>query len=151
MAKKTKKTTHRKDKRIGAPELKNSSYYDKYPLWAFRRIDFDHPKWGLACNLDKLLDVLAYLKGLETQTWGEILTDTSGRTKSTRNHPIGIDELCSEAQKRVYELKLEEFEELVSIAISGTERVWGVLLDGVFYIVWYDPQHEVYPTEKRYT
>ena len=151
MAKKTKRTAHRADKRIEIPEQNKRNYYDKYPLWAFRRIDFDHPKWGISKNQEKLIDTLSYLKGLESQTWAQILTSASGRVNNTRNHAILIDELCSDAQKRAIELKLDEFDELVSIAISGRERVWGLLLDGVFFIIWYDPNHEIYPTSKRNT
>lgn len=150
MTKRAKKADYRKDKRIGTASPP-SGYYDKNPLWAFRRIDAEHQRWGLDKNTQMLPDVLKYLKGLESQTWRSILTDTSGRADNTRNHAIGIDRLCKDAQKRAEEIKLDEFDELVSIAISGTGRVWGVLLDGVYYIVWFDPQHEVYPVTKQHT
>jgi len=93
-------------------------------------------------------DAISYLRGIESQKWGEILTDTSGRKNNTRNHGIAIDTLCLEAQTRASELKLDEFEMLISIAISSRARIWGILLDSVFFIVWFDPRHEVYPTSR---
>ena len=90
MTKRAKKTDYRKEKRIGTSVPETTSYYGKNPLWAFRRIDEDHGKWGLSKNTEMIPNVLKYLKGLESQTWRDILTDTSDRIDNTRNHAIGI-------------------------------------------------------------
>ena len=36
---------------------------------------------------------------------------------------------------------------LFARALSGTKRLWGFRKDGVFYVLWWDPDHTVYPTE----
>ena len=124
MNKKIKKIQHRKEKRTGKPETKSESFYGKYPRWVFQRCDFDHPEWGMACNADKLNKVFKYLSGLESQTWGEILTDTSGRKSNTRHHSIDFIKLIPKAQKRASEINIDEFDGLYSIATQGLTRIW---------------------------
>ena len=129
----------------------SNGYYDKYPCWVFRRFDFRHPKWGISNNLSDIEQILTYLSNLESQRWSEILTDKSGRRSNTRNHHIDISELSKDAQSRATEIRVDEFGELCSIAISGQKRVWGYIVDGTFFVVWLDVNHEIYPYEKRNT
>ena len=128
-----------------------SGYYDKYPRWMFQRCDFDHPKWGMTPNAGELTKVFKYLSNLENRKWGDILTDKSGRRNNTRNHHIELSDILSEAQKRAVAINVDEFDTLCSIAVGGRERVWGYISDGVFYIIWFDMQHEIYPYEKQNT
>ena len=149
-----KRTGGQKDrikKRTSEPKDTSKGYYDKHPKWAFQRCDFDHSKWGMACNTHSLTDFFKYLSALECQTWSEILTATSGRKGSTRNHYIELPKLVKKAQARAIELNLDEFDELCSIATAGRSRIWGYIKEGIFYIVWFDPEHEICPSMKRHT
>ena len=148
MSKKTSKTKYNKAKRTGRPEAASESFYNKHPLWAFQRCDFDHPEWGMACNADMLNKVFKYLSGLESQSWGEILSATSGRKHNTRNHLIQLIRLDTKAQKRASEINIDEFDGLYSIATQSLMRIWGLITNGVFYVIWFDPKHEIYPTSK---
>ena len=139
------------EKKPVKPEDTSKDFYDKYPQWLFQRCDFEHPKWGMSCNSGALTKVFRYLSNLESQKWGEILTDKSGRRNNTRNHEIELSDLSKEAQKRATDINVDEFDALCSIAVGGRERVWGHISDGVFCIIWFDMQHEIYPTEKRHT
>jgi hypothetical protein len=125
------------------------SFYDLKPKWGFALADFNHDKWGLTVNADRLSGVLRYLGNLEIlgeATWHEILTDTSGRKSNTRNHFISVTEICREARRRLVELKREDQDRLLSIATKNLTRVWGIIdEDGVCYILWIDPRHEIYP------
>jgi len=140
-----------KSKKPFKPLDESSGYYDEYPRWSFRRCDFEHPKWGLSNNAINLPKVFKYLASLESRKWGDILTDTSGRRENTRNHLIEFAELTREAQKRAIEITVDEFDPLCSIAMGGRERVWGHISEGVFYIIWFDMQHEICPSNKRNT
>ena len=162
MSRETRKMSYSSTKSTGNPKPQVSkrtnksedtaeSYYDKYPRWMFQRCDFDHSKWGMLCNSGKLTDFFRYLSNLECQKWGEILTDKSGRRSNTRNHHIPLTDIIREAQKRATEINVDEFDDLCSIAVSGRMRVWGYIIDGLFYIIWFDPEHEIYPSEKRHT
>ena len=96
--------------------------------------------------------VLTYLKNLESMTWREILTSTAGRNHNTRNHEMRCSQITKEAQDRLCELNLDEYDVLYSIACSGKERIWGIMeVDGVLHILWFDRNHEVYPVSKKHT
>jgi hypothetical protein len=114
----------------------SSTYYGLRPAWGFRLFDFEHPKWGLPVSTEITKALLSYLGSLEQiGTWRDVLSLTSGRKNNTRNHFISADKLTADARRRLTERNLDDYNALLSIAISNTERVWGILGDdtgGVF-------------------
>jgi hypothetical protein len=128
------------------------SFYNIKPKWGFSMSDYWHDRWGVATNADSLSDALQYLGGLErvspSETWRDVLAITSGRKNNTRHHFIQTSKICREAQRRLAELNLEDCDKLLSIAANSELRVWGIVNeDGVCYILWLDPSHDVYPVE----
>lgn len=123
------------------------AFWDKTPTWCFEYVDKAHPRWFITDTvidpefLDKLID-------FERQTWGEILTATSGKSRGTRNHSIRIDELCRGARKRWGELNRHE-DALYSIRIKSKHRWWGLIQAGVFHFIWSDLNHEICPSLKK--
>lgn len=91
----------------------------------------------------KLKAILAKLAQVETMTWAELL--------STGSHPISVTDISRAARQHLGELGLEEVEELFSLRLSGRERVWGIRDRHRFKVLWYDPDHTVYPVEKKHT
>lgn len=158
---------------IEAPKTVESvgAYYKKVPSWRFSRADTDHPRWSVkepheyvftdpddptgtrvdhtfSLSLDN--DLIESLKDRETTTWSELLTQNGGRGRSggTNSHMIPIHKLTKEAQERATELNIIE-DELLSLRITATKRVFGVLEDGALSVVWYDRNHEICPVASR--
>ena len=48
-------------------------------------------------------------------------------------------------------LQLDDWEELYSLRLSGRSRVWGLKEAGIFWILWWDPNHEICPSYKKNT
>lgn len=138
-------------KKIKNEVLKQEGYYDKYPRWAFGKCDFEHEKWGISCKSGARDHLLLTLKSLESMNWGKILSSTNGRVSNTRSHAIAIERLTEEAVKRLEELNLDDYDELYSLAVDNQKRIWGVMNDGVFNIIWYDLNHEICESRKRHT
>ena len=136
-------------KRVVSSQRESS--YDKKPSWSFSRCDFAHSQWGIDNHADKLLEITHRFADLEGMKWSEILTSTAGKRNGTRNHAIGVDEIIKDARDRLVELRLDEFDEVYSLRLSGPERIWGLLIGGVFFVLWYDPKHEIFPSEKKHT
>ncbi len=90
----------------------------------------------------KLLDIREKLANFETMTWNEILV-----TAKKRNHSIAVADLSQEAQQRLEELGLG-LDEVVSLRLSGAERVFGYLDNGVLVLLWWDPDHQVCPSKR---
>jgi hypothetical protein len=139
-----KKTSQKDNKFLRISQPPNSDH--EKLSWQIHLLDFEGP-WGWG---DMDADTLKYIHGklaqFETMTWAEINHPNTGC------HPIKIKDLCSEAQKRLTELKVIRFEEeLFSLRLSGKERLWGIRERHFFKILWWDPRHEVYPVSKKHT
>ena len=158
MSKKDKKVKQRfqvESNKVPRSIINNpNSFYDKFPVWSFKFSDFEHYKWGVYANSDLLSEVVLKFRELERMSWKEILTTTSGRKNNTRNHFIPLASLASEAQKRFCDLNLSEIfgDQICSLALMGKLRLFGFIDEsGVFYLIWIDKEHEVYPVYKKYT
>jgi hypothetical protein len=65
--------------------------------------------------------------------------------------PIPVHKLCAAARKRLTEVELDDLDELWELRPQGKERIWGVLDGNVFYVLWWDPEHQVCPAPKKHT
>ncbi len=63
------------------------------------------------------------------------------------NHSINIGTITSAARQRLDAIGLG-LDEVVSLRLSGAERVFGYLDNGVFVLLWWDPDHQVCPSFK---
>ncbi|MFR6280946.1 MAG: hypothetical protein ACLUKK_07170 [Lacrimispora saccharolytica] len=132
-------------KHLESPE----GYLSKHPVWAFQRCDKEHPKWSITtCSLYG--DIIEKLISFEGQTWAEIQAASGGKKSGTNHHFENISDLSRAAQKRISDLRLN-IDQVFSLRLSGKVRLYGILEDGVFFILWYDPEHEIYPSHKRHT
>jgi hypothetical protein len=114
------------------------------PSWQISRID-EEGRWGWN-NIraeDFKNEFIPKIRNFESNTWAQILGDKS--------HEVLISEIDKAAQKRLTDLKLLDIETLVSLRLAGKKRVWGIRNAAVFKILWWDPEHEVYPSVLRHT
>lgn len=117
--------------------------FDGHPSWRFRRLEFDGPWSWRKMTLSDFNRVLEKLSNFETMNWADIL--------GARNHSIPVESLCKRAQDRLQEIRLDDVDEVLSLAITGQERVIGWRIDGVVFLLWWDPKHEVCPSTKGNT
>jgi hypothetical protein len=99
-----------------------------------------------AVSPEKLREVRDKLRDFESMTWYEILV-----AAKHRHHAVAIDKLCKQARDRLEELGQADIGDLVSLRLSGPERVWGILNGHVFKVLWWDPEHAVCPSLKKHT
>ena len=93
-----------------------------------------------SCKVNKFI---LRLKGFESMMWKEIL--------GPKNHPICIGQITPAAQRRLTELNQDDTDELISLTIEGQLRIWGKKQGLAFMVLWWDPNHEVYPVSLRHT
>jgi hypothetical protein len=125
---------------------KENAFNGFYPVWQFSSMDFEgpfgwHPSQKIATSI--LLEIRTKLAQFESMTWHEI----EGR----RHHFQPVDSICKEAQQRLAELKQDDLDGLFSLSLSGPQRVWGIRSGAVFKILWWDPDHQVYPCKLKHT
>lgn len=130
------------------------SWMDARPAWGFSILDHAHSgKWSWGINQPDVMKIMEFLAAAEKRTWKEIRRDMAGgnRRRGEKHKFIPLSSVCKEAQDRLAELELDDQDNLFRFRLSGTERLWGVLLpdDHMFYILWWDPDHQVCPSADR--
>lgn len=124
----------------------NESVLQRRPVWRFADLDSDGP-WSLSsCSQSDLPDIFAKLKTFEAMKLGEIFAPGSEHGKT---YPV--ETLPKHAQDRLTELDRDDETELVRLRFSGRKRFYGVLREHVFHVLWWDPDHQVVPSQKRNT
>jgi hypothetical protein len=93
-----------------------------------------------------LHEIRSKLRSFESMTWHEILVDGKNR-----HHSIQTKKLVPRARTRLAEVKLDDLDELVSLALTGTQRIFGIRDHGVLKLLWWDPEHKICPSVKKHT
>lgn len=81
-------------------------------------------------------------------TWAEIDTHVTGNEgkRHKMHHSMAVDAILDEAQLRLIDLdKLEET--IFRFRLGNLPRLWGFRRVGEFHVLWFDPKHEIYPTD----
>lgn len=145
----------KKDKRVKQKESVSSdrtpktqenpqSWMNWSPSWNFSICDFDFSKWSIK-KADISNDIIPKLCDFEKQKWQEIV-------QSDGCHWIECHKLCKEAQTRIQSNpRYREFDSVFSLRLSGRHRLFGYIENGIFYIIWNDPDHEICPSHKKHT
>lgn len=139
---------HPQGRQVRTPVVEN--HLRKNPAWQFRIADLNGD-WGWA-SLSRetwLNNIFEKFRNFESMTWAEILQARGGRNRGNNSHYVPIENLSTAAQRRLQELHQDDVDELFSLRLSGTERVWGIMQGRVLRIIWYDPDHEVCPMTGR--
>ena len=126
-----------------------NSYDTRFASWGFSKRALNS-KWAISRNDWKLWEneILPGLKDHEGMTWAQIKNAQKNGKSSSKNHNISVGDLISEAQKELNKIFRKQYDEIFSLRIGGTKRIYGFLEKGVLYIVWYDDKHEICPCEK---
>lgn len=116
-------------------------------IWEVSKIDKDG-QWGWdKVNCSYFFTVIwEKMRNFEKKEWSEIL----GRDHY-QNHKVSVSKIRKEAQKRLEELGHDDQEELVSLRLTGSQRLWAIQLEGKAFLLWWDPHHEIYPSRLRHT
>lgn len=116
--------------------------------WRFRRMDMGGEWPCSAIDASTLLDVREKLTHFEKQKWSA--SAGSGSAGVVKRIPIA--DFQPSVQQRFTKLGLDHLADaLWEFRLGGKPRVWGVRVDDVCYIVWWDPHHSVYPSKKKRT
>ena len=119
-------------------------------MFSFALIDRDYDGgWGWHLLTDsesrRILDFLLEVAAL---TWTEVRNQTASGHR--RHHYHDVESLCDDARARIESKKLDDISDrMFRFRLDGTNRLWGFEMWGIFYVVWWDPNHQVYPTEPK--
>lgn len=78
-------------------------------------------------------------------TWAEI-DRLSSDTGHKMHHNMEVDVIVEEAQYRLIEL--DKYPDVIfRFRLGNKPRLWGFRTLANFEVLWFDPEHEIYPTE----
>lgn len=130
-------------------EIRGTRAADAVPAmqfkWSTDRLDWGGPFSWNALTTERLLrEIIPKLQDYESMTWGE-LEGTTG------SHFVDVTDLVKTARKRLKEIGMHDTDQLFSLRLAGKIRIWGVRDIAVLQMLWWDPDHEVCPSEKKRT
>lgn len=132
--------------RLGA---KPESIYQMTMAWTHDHADREGQwSWGQAreWGYDAWSKVIyPKLQDFEKLLWREIESLTTG-TGHRMHHAMDVDTICKESQDRLVEI-LKDEDEIYRFRLGNRRRLWGFRIVNVFEILWYDPEHRIYPTD----
>lgn len=119
------------------------AFHDKHPVWRFSALDVGCANFGWnTIDGGTLHRIRERLAALEAMTFRDVL--------KTGTHVIPVYKICEYARKRLGE-SLPGIEELLSIRVGSEQRLWGFRTLQVVTLLWWDPDHQVYPVAPRNT
>lgn len=129
----------------GQPKGKSFSKEDPWSFgtkrlsWSFSQCDTSSDcRW--AFTKERLSEtfwetILPKMQEFETMTLADIFVSAKNS-----NHAIDVNKLSKEAAKRLVELRIEA-EAVHSLRLGGQLRLYGVLDNAVYNIIWHDDNH----------
>lgn len=109
------------------------------PAWRIGSLEMCDPFGWHEIDTETLTVIRDRLRNFESMN----LIDFFGPKK--KSHMVPVDQLCKEARDRLTELHLDDLEELASLRVMWSKRVWAQLEHNVFILLWWDPNHRVCP------
>lgn len=104
------------------------------PSWSFYKCDKEG-RWAFtneALGEDFWSTIMPRLKSFEQLSWGDL--------EGKENHFVKVDTLNKCARDRLDELLIVE-EQLFSLKIANTLRVYGIRQKSTLFVLWYDNDH----------
>jgi len=118
-----------------------------HPAWSVKNLEMAHSSFGWQkISKQKLNEIREKLSNFETRTWHEILI-----ASKKQNHRIPISQLSKMAIKHLQDMNQIDIDDLISLHLSGKERIWGIKDRNILILLWWDPDHLVCPSYKKHT
>lgn len=112
--------------------------------FSFRHLDLNHDKFSVEGRDGRYLTkLLSRLRDVCCMTMAHLKAD---RSKALHSHPIRWPETSEPDGYSHLNEQLQSCEPW-QFSVSGNEygRVHGFVIDTIFYVVWLDPDHQLYP------
>ena len=114
-------------------------------LISLARVDVES-RWCLSkISASDHIGLLRAVRDFESMTVNEVV---HGKQRS-QDYPLHA--LVKDARERLVELGLDDRDIIHRLRITGERRLFGFLEANRFYVVWWDPKHEIVPSHKKHT
>jgi hypothetical protein len=123
--------------------IKRQSVSSPRISFSCKYLDLEHRKFSInGRDFNYLSALLQRLKDLSS--WQKLTLLTNG-SKSLRCHPIDWDKVTESGFGLPNEDELVDKPYQFQLSSNEHGRVHGFFIDEIFYVVWLDPEHKLYP------
>lgn len=121
------------------------------PVFGFRHAQVScDPRWAFRPSGEDAGELLEFMRQMALITWGEIeQMRHGGNARHRKHHECEVSRRWDASALADLEKHcLSEIfgETLFRFRLSGVKRLWGYREGATFHVVWWDPNHKVYPT-----
>lgn len=125
------------------PKIQIASIDSCFPDFRACQMDLGGP-WGWHDMQPKeIQEVLAKIFTLQKLSWQEL--------RAQHSHLVDVKNIISKAQNRLREIEKDDIDQLFSLRINAKNRLWGIKEGNIFWLLWWDAQHEICPSPKKHT
>lgn len=110
------------------------------------RFDYDGPFCLAASSIDTVVTMFKAVSHLESMTPAEVF---GGGVGKDYGDPAGLPNQA--AVRRLRELSLQDETNISRLSFMGRQRLYGFRRDLEFYAIFWDPDHQIWPSVKRHT
>jgi hypothetical protein len=105
-------------------------------------VDYDEEEWGWGnVAMERFFNkCLKHLQHYENMTWAQI-------KEADNCHPVPLGDIVAKAQRRIVS-KHGDMDDLWQVKAEGRCRLFGHKDRQIFYLIWHDKYHTVYPKGK---
>lgn len=98
--------------------------------------------WGAEAWKSK---ISPFLRDYENKRWKDIEAEQSSGKK--RHFAYEVEDICSEAQRRLEEIQLDDLTAIFRFRVQKKPRLYGFRIQHIFYVLWWDPHHKIYESD----
>lgn len=120
------------------------SAYDKFFRFRFDRVDLGSDWCLTAITKEEHRSLITAMAEIEAMKVSELIPHRCKREDVAASSPN------PDAQRRARQQFPDDHDHIHSLRISGARRLWGLLYDNEFSVIWWDSGHEVWPTKRVY-
>lgn len=124
---------------LGIPTLEG-----RHLAWRFSNADLDGPFKCGSFTHDEFTQLWERLRAFEKMNIAQL-------RRAESFHKIPTPSLSQKAKRRLKEILLDDIDVLYSFHITGPCRLLCMRHENILSILWWDKNHEAYPTPKKHT
>lgn len=137
----------RKETPRRTPELPGAGDSGDRLCWRFKHFDHDGPWSFTGTTGDELCNLIKRLAKFEDMTVNSAFNGGGypGKEYDIEHIPT------AKARERLDAIGLADMTKISVFRLGGEERVYGFRCANVFHVVWWDPDHAIWPSRKKHT
>lgn len=134
-------------KQVHGLSLPGAANSDERLAWRFTHVDHDGP-WGFSeVEPSVLCGILSHLANFESMTLNEVFHRGGYPGKDYDVAAIPN----SDALVRLEAVGLADQTKIWALRLGGEPRLYGFMDENIFHVVFWDPEHEIWPSRLKHT